>query len=86
MESEGGKVDVLVFAAWGSDMAEPAMLIQQFLPKKKGGFTLLGPLVIQGLPESELPRAARSVSAGIEDHPKGHQWHEWKNSAADTSS
>jgi hypothetical protein len=79
VSSNEGKIDVLVVAAWGLEMKEPAILIQRFLPKKKGGFALVGPIEIQGLPESELARAARAVTAGIEEHPKGHRWHEWKS-------
>jgi hypothetical protein len=73
-----GKVDVLVVAAWGPLMSEPALFTQRFLPNTKGGFALIGPIEIQDLPQAELDRVAEAFSAGIAEHPKAGRWFEWK--------
>ena len=78
MATPEGKVDILVVAAWGPTMNEPAIFTQRFLPSTKGGFALLGPGEIQDLPAAELNRVAEAFSAGIAEHPKGGKWHDWK--------
>jgi len=72
-----GKVDVLVVVAWTYGMIEPAVFTQQFSPKTKGVFALLGPIAIHDQPSSELDRIAASFSEGIQTHPKGHLWATW---------
>jgi hypothetical protein len=72
-----GKVDVLVVVAWAHGMKEPAVFTQQFSPKSKGDFSLLGPIAIQDQALSELDRIAVSFSEGIQAHPKGHLWASW---------
>ena len=75
---KGAKVDVLVVAAWAAPMVEPAIFVQPFLPKAKGGFALIGPLEVQELPESELGRVAESFNDGVSEHPKGDKWLGWR--------
>jgi hypothetical protein len=78
MVSPEGKVDVLVVAAWGPTMNEPAIFTQRFRPSTKGGFALLGPVAVQDLPAAELSRVAEAFGAGIAEHPKGEKWYDWK--------
>jgi hypothetical protein len=75
---DGEKIDVLVVAAWAAPMDEPAIFVQPFLPKGKGGFALIGPMEVQDLPDSEMPRIAQSFSEGIDEHPKGNKWTGWR--------
>jgi hypothetical protein len=72
-----GKVDVLVVVAWAHGMKEPAVFTQQFSPKSKGDFYLVGPIAIQDQPLSELDRIAVGLSEGIQAHPKGPLWASW---------
>jgi hypothetical protein len=41
-----GKVDVLVVVAWARGMEEHAVFTQEFSPRSKGAFTLIGPVAI----------------------------------------
>jgi hypothetical protein len=72
-----GKVDVLVVVAWAHGMQEHAVFTQEFSPKSKGAFSLVGPDAIQDQPSSELDRIAISFTEGIQAHPKGHLWASW---------
>ena len=76
----GGKEDVLLVAAWTHGMLEPVVFFQRFLPRAKGGFALVGPLVAQDLPEAELDRIADAFMEGVREHPKGHLWDSWHRS------
>jgi hypothetical protein len=75
-----GKEDVLVVAAWTHGMIEPVTLYQRFLPKAKGGFALVGPVVAEDQPEADLGRIADAFTEGIQEHPKGHLWDSWHRS------
>jgi hypothetical protein len=72
-----GKVDVLVVVAWAHGMEEHAVFTQEFSPKSKGAFSLVGPVAIQDQPSTELDRIAISFTEGIQAHPKGHLWASW---------
>jgi len=72
-----GKEDVLVVAAWTHGMPEPVVFQQGFLPKDKGGFALIGPVVVDDQPEAELDRIAEGFMEGVHEHPKGHLWKTW---------
>jgi hypothetical protein len=69
------KSDVLVVAAWTHGMVEPVVFTQEFLPRAKGGFALLGPIVLQDTVETVGFAAA--FTKGIDKHPKGHLWNSW---------
>jgi hypothetical protein len=73
-----GKEDVLVVATWTHGMGEPVVFTQGFLPIAKGGFSLVGPVVVEGQPETDLPRIRELFYAGIDKHPKGHLWASWR--------
>lgn len=72
-----GKEDVLLVAAWTHGMREPVVCLKRFLPRAKGGFALVGPLVAQDQPEAELGRIADAFMEGVREHPKGHLWDSW---------
>lgn len=72
-----GKDDVLVVAAWTHTMPEPVIFIQRFLPKAKGGFALIGPIIAQQCLSAELDRVAEHFMTGVQEHPKGHLWRSW---------
>jgi len=74
-----GKVDVLVVVAWAHGMEEHAVFTQEFSPKSKEAFSLVGPVAIQDQPSSELDRIAISFMEGIRAHPKGHLWPSWRS-------
>lgn len=69
------KSDVLVVAAWTHGMAEPVLFTQEFLPRAKGGFALLGPIVLQV--KVELVGFSAAFTKGIDEHPKGRLWNSW---------
>jgi hypothetical protein len=75
-----GKEDVLVVAAWTHGMLEPVVFHQQFLPRVKGGFALVGPVVTQDQPEADLGRIADVFMEGVREHPKGYLWDSWHRS------
>jgi hypothetical protein len=72
-----GKNDVLLVAAWTHGMSEPVLFLQGFLPRSKGGFALVGPLIAQDQPREDLDRIADSFMQGVREHPKGHLWQGW---------
>ena len=72
-----GKEDVLLVAAWTHGMLGPVVFLQRFLPRAKGGFALVGPIVAQDQPEAELGRIADAFMEGVREHPKGHLWDLW---------
>jgi hypothetical protein len=78
MRGAQGKDDVLVVAAWTHGMPEPVIFTQRFLPKAKGGFALVGPIIAQECPSAELDRVAESFMNGVREHPKGHLWQSWR--------
>jgi hypothetical protein len=80
-ERSGMKVDVLVVAVWAHGMAEPAIFSHRFQPADNGGFALLGPLMVQDQPGTELDRISKFFLAGIAQHPKGNQWSSWYREA-----
>ena len=49
-----GKEDALVVAAWTHGMPYPVVFTHRFLPKGKGGFSLLGPMMVQGLSPNRI--------------------------------
>ncbi len=71
---DGSKHDVLVVAAWAAGMSEPLVFVQEFRPKGKGGFSLVGALEVPDLPESALTPVGHNFFLGIDDHPKAHLW------------
>jgi hypothetical protein len=72
-----GKTDVLLVAAWTHGMSEPVVFLQGFLPRSKGGFGLVGPIIAQDQPNEQLDRIADSFMQGVREHPKGHLWPDW---------
>jgi hypothetical protein len=72
-----GKEDVLLVAAWAHGMAKPVIFLQRFLPRGRGGFALVGPIVAQDQPATELGRIADAFMEGVREHPKGHLWPSW---------
>jgi hypothetical protein len=83
--TQAEKKDVLVVAVWASGMLEPAIFVQGFRPQCKGGFSLVGPVEVQDLPEESLAGVGRSFMAGVEAHPKGRLWKEWRADDAQQS-
>jgi hypothetical protein len=77
MRGTEGKDDVLIVAAWTHGMTEPVVFVQRFLPKAKGEFALVGPIIAQECPPTELDRVAESFLNGVHEHPKGHLWQSW---------
>lgn len=78
-----GKEDVLVVAAWTHGMPNPVVFTHQFLPKGKGGFSLLGPMMVQDCPPTELDRVATCFMKGVDEHPQGHLWQSWRRVRTD---
>jgi hypothetical protein len=78
MRGSSGKEDVLVVAAWTHGMSEPVVFVQRFLPKGKGGFALVGPMIAQDCPPAELTRVAGCFKRGVDEHPHGHLWQSWR--------
>ncbi len=77
---EAGTVDVIVVQAWGTGLAEPITVVQEFqAPESASGFRLLGePMIVQGRQVQE-PAVVRplldEVYAGIRQHPEARgQW------------
>lgn len=76
--TETEKEDILVVAVWGSGMAEPAIFVQGFRPRSKGAFALVGPVEVQDVPEESLSAVGQFFMEGVETHPKGRLWEEWR--------
>jgi len=77
-----GKEDVLLVAAWTHGMSEPAIFIQRFLPRARGGFALVGPIEVQEQPAAELQRIGERFLEGVHSHPEGHLWSTWRGDDA----
>src|SRR5450631_2284473 len=79
--SDQPKMDSLAVSSWVKGLDEPIVLRQTFRPKGKGGFNLLGPMVIaiHGLiPEDEVhARLLPPVMEGVSSHPHGSNWEHW---------
>lgn len=73
-----GKEDVLVVAAWTHGMPQPVLFTQRFLPKSKGGFAIVGPMMAQDCPPAELDHVATRFMMGVDQHPQGHRWQSWR--------
>jgi hypothetical protein len=76
------KEDVLLVAAWTHGMTEPAVFVQGFRPRAKGGFALTGPVTVQDAPNSLLESIGDQFPLGVEAHPKGFNWNDWHQGGA----
>lgn len=79
MRGRDGKEDVLVVAAWTHGMPQPVLFTQRFIPKGKGGFAAVGPMMVQDCPSEKLDQVATLFMMGVEQHPQGHLWQSWRS-------
>jgi hypothetical protein len=81
LESSAERSDVLVVSVWSSAADSTISLMQRFIPKKTGTFSLFGPVEIVSekteLAASERDQLQRTVMKGVLKHPQGAQWHRW---------
>lgn len=76
-----GKDDVLVVCVWTRGMPDAAVFTQRFRPSAQG-FGLVGPVELQeSIGEDELELIKGWFAQGIESHPKGAKWKEWREKA-----
>ena len=83
--SDQPKIDSLVVSSWVKGLDEPIILRQLFRPKEKGGFGLIGQIIvaIHGVvPSCEVhARLLLPAMQGISSHPHGSSWERWSSSA-----
>jgi hypothetical protein len=79
------KIDSLLVSSWVKGLDEPIILRQLFRPKEKGGFGLIGQIVvaIHGMIPSDEVHAQLLLPAmeGVCSHPHGSGWERWSRPA-----
>jgi hypothetical protein len=83
--SDQPEIDSLVVSSWAKGLDEPIILRQLFRPKEKGGFGLIGQivLVVHGMvpPDDAHAKLLFTAMQGVRSHPHGSSWERWVSSA-----